>query len=118
MNYKYASDAYWGEKIAKHYYRMDKALGFKDYNQYTIILLEPEALGYYGPGIDEPIIYNPSLYTYYGLTVPFVVVKETEDFYALQLPLGLNDNFTMSIDETMDVTDIFYVLKTQVTLVN
>ena len=36
MNVKYASDPYWGEKIAGHYYRLDKALGSKDYNYYQL----------------------------------------------------------------------------------
>lgn len=32
VNVKYASDAYWGAKVAGHMYRIDRALGFKDYN--------------------------------------------------------------------------------------
>ncbi|HAX72794.1 MAG TPA: hypothetical protein DCY20_04665 [Firmicutes bacterium] len=36
MNVKYASDPYWGEKIAGQYYKLDKALGFKDYGYYQI----------------------------------------------------------------------------------
>lgn len=36
MNVKYASDPYWGEKIAAHYYNMDKLAGKKDYQRYTL----------------------------------------------------------------------------------
>ncbi|MDE5978022.1 MAG: glucosaminidase domain-containing protein [Turicibacter sp.] len=36
MNVKYASDPFWGEKIAGWYYRFDNANGLKDYNYYTI----------------------------------------------------------------------------------
>lgn len=36
MNVKYASDPFWGEKIAGWYYRFDNASGLKDYNYYTI----------------------------------------------------------------------------------
>lgn len=39
MNVMYASDPYWGEKIAQHYYRMDKKAGFKDYRRYTLGIL-------------------------------------------------------------------------------
>ncbi len=39
MNVKYASDPYWGEKIANHYYNLDKESGFKDFNQYTVGLI-------------------------------------------------------------------------------
>ncbi len=39
FNVKYASDPFWGAKIAGHYYRAEKALGFKDANNpYKIAL--------------------------------------------------------------------------------
>ena len=37
MNVKYASDPYWGEK-QHNYYLIDKDLGMKDYNYYTIAI--------------------------------------------------------------------------------
>lgn len=118
MNYKYASDAFWGEKIAKHYYQLDKALGFKDRNAYKIAILKPEALGYYGSNIDSPILYNPLNYNYRGLLISFPVMKEKDDFYVLRLPLGLNDDLQMDPFEVMGPTDVFYVLKEDVTIVN
>lgn len=118
MNYKYASDAYWGEKIAKHYYNLDKALGFKDYNFYKIVLLDPDTIGYYGPIVDGLVVYDSSLYNYYGLKIPFVVMREKDEFYVLQLPLGLNDDYVMAIDEIMNIQDVFYVLKEDATLIN
>jgi beta-N-acetylglucosaminidase len=36
FNVKYASDPYWGQKIAGHMYKVDKALGSKDFNNYRI----------------------------------------------------------------------------------
>ena len=36
MNVRYASDPYWGAKIAGHMYRIDQALGSKDYKQYDV----------------------------------------------------------------------------------
>ena len=36
MNVRYASDPYWGAKIAGHLYRIDQALGSKDYKKYAI----------------------------------------------------------------------------------
>lgn len=39
LNVKYASDAYWGEKAASHYYALDKAFGFQDFDSYTIAVL-------------------------------------------------------------------------------
>ncbi|WP_203363523.1 S-layer homology domain-containing protein [Bacillus sp. REN10] len=36
INVKYASDAWWGAKVGGHMYRMDKALGGKDFNKYQL----------------------------------------------------------------------------------
>lgn len=36
MNVRYASDPYWGQKIAAHMYRADRYLGGKDFGHYTI----------------------------------------------------------------------------------
>lgn len=36
INVRYASDAYWGEKIASHYLVMDRYFGSPDYNSYKI----------------------------------------------------------------------------------
>lgn len=118
MNYKYASDAFWGEKIAKHYYNLDKALGFKDRNSYQLVLLNPEALGYYSANTESPVIYNPERYTYGGLWVPFVIVKDKTDFYGLQLPLGLNSDLKMDVSEVLGITDVFYVEKDDVIVIN
>ena len=36
MNVRYATDPYWGAKTAGHMYRIDEALGGKDYQQYKV----------------------------------------------------------------------------------
>ena len=36
MNVKYASDAFWSEKMASHYYAFDKAKGLQDYDYYQL----------------------------------------------------------------------------------
>lgn len=38
LNVKYASDPYWGMKIAGLYYSMDKQAGYKDYNYYKLAI--------------------------------------------------------------------------------
>ena len=40
-NTRYADDPFWSTKIAGHAYRMDRYLGFKDYNAYQIGILDP-----------------------------------------------------------------------------
>lgn len=118
MNYKYASDAFWGEKIAKHYYNLDKALGFKDRNSYQIAFLDINTIGYFGESTDSPIVYDSSEYNYYGLEIPFVIMRQTDDFYVLQLPLGLNNDMEMDIDEIMNINDVFFILKEDATIIN
>lgn len=53
MNIFYASDPYWGEKIASSYYRMDKYLGFKDYNHYKIGFIEKDTPIYEDENINQ-----------------------------------------------------------------
>jgi len=38
MNVKYASDPYWGEKIANHYARIDRMVGAPDYQKYNLAI--------------------------------------------------------------------------------
>lgn len=40
-NTRYADDPFWSTKIAGHAYRIDRYLGFKDYNAYQIGILDP-----------------------------------------------------------------------------
>ena len=44
MNVKYASDTYWSEKMASHYYAFDKAKGLQDYNFYQLGVLTQGAV--------------------------------------------------------------------------
>lgn len=44
MNVKYASDTYWSEKMASHYYAFDKAKGLQDYNFYQLGVLTKGAV--------------------------------------------------------------------------
>ncbi len=40
FNTKYASDPYWGNKVAGWAYRIDRYYGFLDYNTYTLAIME------------------------------------------------------------------------------
>ena len=72
FNVKYASDPFWGAKIAGHYYRAEKALGFKDAkNPYTIGLTTTTGLNV---RID-PSISNSPLFTYARSGMPVIVIN-------------------------------------------
>ena len=76
FNVKYASDPYWGAKIAGHYYRAEKALGFKDAgNPYTIGLTTSTGLNVR----TEPSTGNSPLYTYARSGMPVIVTSSDTD---------------------------------------
>lgn len=45
FNVRYASDSEWGKGIAGYMYRIDRSLGFKDYNQYDVRRVNVEPIG-------------------------------------------------------------------------
>lgn len=71
MNVRYASDPYWGEKIAGHMYRADKYLGSKDFNKQSLAVTNIANLNVrpgYGTGSGTPIftinsIGTPAIFT-------------------------------------------------------
>lgn len=79
MNVKYASDPYWGEKIAGIMYRADKFLGGKDFDKHTLAITNVSNLNVrpsYGTKANEiytikqtgiPLIYTEKK-TYQGAT--------------------------------------------------
>lgn len=80
MNIKYASDPYWGEKMAGHYYAIDKALSLKDYKSYTIGLkmTEDTVNVYKEANTSSGIIYGLNN-TYRGVNIssmPVVILGE------------------------------------------
>lgn len=72
FNVKYASDPYWGAKIAGHYYRAEKALGFKDAkNPYTIGLTTTTGLNVR----TDTSTSNSPLFTYARSGMPVIVIN-------------------------------------------
>ncbi|WP_082337516.1 S-layer homology domain-containing protein [Lysinibacillus sp. FJAT-14745] len=70
FNVKYASDPFWGAKIAGHYYRAEKALGFKDANNpYTIGLTTTTGLNVRTGAATS---FNP-LFTYARSGMPVII---------------------------------------------
>jgi len=67
MNVKYASDPYWGEKIANHYARIDRMLGSSDYQQYGLAIAPQGQRIYWdrtGQTLAHRYKYSTSLLTY------------------------------------------------------
>ena len=88
MNVKYASDPFWGEKIAGWYYRFDSASGLKDYNYYAIGIKTSNAV------VDVKSSANASSTTLYqtknkksNLTIknyPVLITGESNGFYSIK----------------------------------
>jgi len=72
FNVKYASDPFWGAKVAGHYYRAEKALGFKDANNpYTIGLTTTTGLNVRTGAATS---FNP-LFTYARSGMPVIITS-------------------------------------------
>lgn len=95
MNVKYASDPFWGEKIAGWYYRFDQNQGLRDYNHYSIGI-KPDA------GIVEvkrqPLASSSMLYRTMNqksnLTIsnyPFIVTGAINGYYQIKTDTPIND---------------------------
>ncbi|ANU13989.1 S-layer protein/ peptidoglycan endo-beta-N-acetylglucosaminidase, putative [Planococcus halocryophilus Or1] len=73
MNVRYASDAFWGEKIAGHMFRTDQFLGSKDVNQHKLGYTTTSPLNFR----KDPSTSFASLYTLKTSEVPVVIHTET-----------------------------------------
>ncbi|MTL75557.1 hypothetical protein GMB24_09155 [Turicibacter sanguinis] len=88
MNVRYASDPFWGEKIAGWYYRFDSASGLKDYDYYTIGIKQSNAV------VDVKSQANSSSSTLYQTknkksnikiyNYPFLIIGQLGEFYKIQ----------------------------------
>lgn len=76
-NVSYASDAYWGEKMAGNYYSLDKNFGFQDFNQRKILGIKQTSAS--APVYSLP---NTNSEKYYNLknipNIPVTILEEVE----------------------------------------
>ena len=74
MNVRYASDAFWGEKIAGHMYRIDSHLGNKDLNHYKLGYTTTSPLNFRKDASTN----FASIYTLKTTGVPVIINKEVK----------------------------------------
>ena len=93
FNVKYASDPYWGSKVAGHYYRIDKALGFKDANNaYTVGMTNTTGLNVRtGPGTN-----NPKQFTYGKTNLPVLILGQENGWYRIVSDVTREENVYVS----------------------
>ncbi|KAB2336745.1 S-layer protein [Cytobacillus depressus] len=74
MNVKYASDPYWGERIAGHMYRADRFLGGKENNLYPLANNAVESLKVRsGYGTSNPVVYELKT-----VGIPFIYTEKAQ----------------------------------------
>lgn len=93
-NVSYASDAYWGEKMASNYYSIDKNFGFQDFNQRKILGIKQSSEA--APVYKEP---NTKSLKYYNL-------KNREN-----IPVTILDTV---IGEEIDGNNVWYKIQSDV----
>ena len=95
MNVKYASDQQWGAKIASILYNIDKSLGSKDYNYYTLGIVEnSKNLNITdSPSSSGILLYNAqSGDNAWTTNYPVIIVGESGNYYKIKtdVPVKLN----------------------------
>lgn len=94
MNVSYASDPFWGEKIAGWYYRLDQASGSKDYNYYSIGI--KTSGDNYNVRNQASINSKPLYLTKNGKTgskiynYPVLITGESNRFYKIKTDIAIN----------------------------
>lgn len=89
MNVHYADDPYWGEKVAQHYYRLDKELGQKDYGSMAIGITTENRIRIYRDAAAEDL-----LYTIRDISpLSFVLLAKEGDYYKVQLENSTEDDY-------------------------
>ncbi|WP_051263195.1 S-layer homology domain-containing protein [Tuberibacillus calidus] len=77
MNMKYASDPYWGQKIAGYMFQIDKYLGGRDFNKYVLAVATADSLNVRAnPTTSSKILYQyPETHSGAGM----IVTKEVSN---------------------------------------
>ncbi|MCA1041638.1 S-layer homology domain-containing protein [Bacillus infantis] len=88
MNVKYASDPYWGERIAGHMYRADSFLGKRDLNAHKLAVnTVPSLKVRSGYGTENPEIYEMKL-----VGMPFIYSQKAQKDGAMWYQLVSDDS--------------------------
>lgn len=99
MNVKYASDPYWGEKIAGHMYRLDKYLGNKDNNKYQLALSNCVTYAKSQGSSSAKSVYKLARKELsYPSGIPVLIVNSSNGWYKIQSDMGMDTNGVAKYD--------------------
>lgn len=88
INVKYASDPYWGEKIAHICWSVQNGLGVTEANKYTLGIANGNVTFYTNPGSN--LLFNSGNISSY----PVVLLSKSNGYYKVQSDPTLNENRT------------------------
>ncbi len=106
MNVKYASDPYWGEKMAQYYYLLDSAKGMQDYNKYTIAVKKAStSIGIYKDASNtSTLLYKTGVISDYPVIVLGEVTGQSingnNKWYKIQADPVINANRTSIVQDS------------------
>ncbi len=117
MNVKYASDAYWSEKMAANYYSLDKAFGMQDYNYYQLGVVTDKTNAYQSPSTSSKLIYS------YPEKEDAVVILEevtsnNEKWYKVMSDINLDSNYNEITSGPYNWNSVVYVKASSVIKIN
>ena len=88
INVKYASDPYWGEKIAHICWSVQNGLGVTEVNKYTLGIANGNVAFYTNSGSN--LLFNSGNFSSY----PVVLLSKSDGYYKVQSDPTLNENRT------------------------
>lgn len=119
MNVKYATDAYWSEKMASNYYNLDKYFGLNDYNYYQLGVVNKPTTAYF-----EANTNSKAIYTYPEEEDQVLIVGSVGNFYKVMSDMNIDSNGNLVGSKT-DYTKAYnwntnyvYVSKNDIKLIN
>lgn len=119
MNVKYATDAYWSEKMASNYYNLDKYFGLNDYNYYQLGVVNKPTKAYF-----EANTNSKAIYTYPEEEDQVLIVGSVGNFYKVMSDMNIDSNGNLVGSKT-DYTKAYnwntnyvYVSKSDIKLIN
>ncbi len=108
ISLNYAQDPNYGEKVASNYYLLDKALGYKDKNNYCFGISNNASIKFYK---DEEL--NNQLYTLSDIgEFSLIILGENDNSYKVQLDYSFNDDYKYDFKESVAYVnkDIFNII--------
>ncbi|MEL7569683.1 MAG: glucosaminidase domain-containing protein [Eubacteriaceae bacterium] len=120
FNVYYASDPYWGQKIAGMYYKIDRKLGYKDQYAYNLGISNKTDYVYYTP-FSTLSMYKMAMKTSsYPVGIPVILLDASNPtYYKIQSDMPINDVTGLTDCYALYdyANDVGYVKKTSIKII-